>query len=122
MSGSYVMIAYDKQKLVSDKAMFSVVGGGTVGIATSSYAVNQGDTVTYSGICTTGAKSVTLTLYGPGFYSNGVYVATLTLNADNTWKYKYKFDQTSPLGTYTMSVRDAQNTGSDSVAITVSNG
>lgn len=122
MSGSYVMIAYDKQKIASDKVLFSVVGGGTVGISTNNYVVSQGDTVTYSGLCTTGAKTVTLTLSGPGQYSNGVNVATLSLNADKTWSFKYKFDLTSPLGTYTMSVRDAQKTASDSVSITLTNG
>jgi len=119
MSGSYVMIAYDKQKIASDKALFSVVGGGTVGISTNNYVVSQGDTVTYSGLCTTGSKSVILTLYGPGQYANGVDLATLPLNADNTWSYKYKFDMAKPLGSYTMSVHDAQNTASDSVAITL---
>ena len=122
MSGSYVMIAYDKQKTTSDKAVFSVVGGGTVSIVTSNYVVSQGATVTYSGLCTTGAKSVSLTLFGPGQYSNGLDVATLTLNADNTWSYKYKFDLTKPQGSYIMTVHDAQNTASDSVAITLMNG
>ena len=119
MSGSYVMIAYDKQKITSDKALFSVVGGGTVSITTNNYVISQGDTVTYSGLCTSGAKTVTLTLYGPGQYANGVDLATLTLNADKTWTYKYKFDMAKPLGSYTMSVHDAQNTASDSVAITL---
>ena len=122
MSGSYVMIAYDKQKIASDKALFSVVGGGTVSITTNNYVVSQGDTVTYSGLCTTGSKNVILTLYGPGQYANGVDLATLTLNADNTWSYKYKFDMAKPLGSYTMSVHDAQNTASDSVAITLTSG
>jgi len=121
ISGSYFVIAYDKEKTVSDKTLFSVVGGGTVGIATTSSVAYQGDTVKYSGLCTTGAKSITLTLSGPGQFSNGVNVATLPLNADNTWTFKYKFDQTSPIGTYTMTVRDAQNTATDSVAITLKN-
>jgi hypothetical protein len=121
MSGSYTMIAYDKQKTTSDKAVFSVVGGGTVAITTSNYVITQGDTATYSGLCTTGAKTVTLTLYGPGQYANGVDIATLPLNPDNTWSYKYRFDMAKPLGSYTMSVRDAQNTASDSVAITLNN-
>ncbi|MGD0534950.1 MAG: PEGA domain-containing protein [Methanoregula sp.] len=121
MSGTYVLIAYDKQEIASDKAIFSVVGGGKVSITTSNYVIGQGDTVTYSGLCTTGAKSVTLTLFGPGQYSNGAEVATLTLNADNTWSYKYKFDLTKPLGSYIMTVHDAQNTASDSVAITLMN-
>ena len=52
MSGTYVMIAYDKQEIASDKAIFSVVGGGRVSITTSNYVIGQGDTVTYSGLCT----------------------------------------------------------------------
>jgi hypothetical protein len=122
MSGSYTMIASDKGKTTSDKVTFSVVGGGTVSITASNFVVSQGDTVTYSGLCTTGAKSVTLILYGPGQYSNGAQIATLPLNADNSWSYKYKFDMAKPLGSYTMTAEDAQNTASSSVSITLNNG
>jgi hypothetical protein len=117
ISGAYTMIAYDQQKITSATATFSVVGGGAVSIATSTPIVSQGGTVTFSGTCTTGATSVTLTLYGPQQFTNGASVATLPLNADNTWSYKYKFDVTKPTGTYTMFVTDAQNTASDSVQI-----
>ena len=119
MSGTYTVIAYDSRKIASDKKIFSVVGGGTVSIVTPSTVVSQGDTVSFTGLCTTGAKSVTLTLFGPGQYANGVTLATLTLNADQTWSYKYKFDISKPLGTYTVSVYDAQNTASDSVTISL---
>lgn len=121
MSGTYTLIAYDKQKTASDKISFSVVGGGTVSIVTGNAAVSPGATASFSGLCTTGAKSVTLTLYGPGQFTSGVDIATLPLNADQTWSYKYTFDLTKPTGTYTMSVRDAQNTASDSVIITLTN-
>jgi uncharacterized protein YceK len=117
MSGSYTMIAYDKQKIASATAAFSIVGGGTVSIVSSSTVVPQGGTVTFSGMCTTGAKTVTLTLYGPGQYTVGQEIATLSLNADNSWSYKYNFDLSKPVGSYTMRVNDAQNTQSDSVAI-----
>ncbi|MGA2698102.1 MAG: PEGA domain-containing protein [Methanoregula sp.] len=122
MSGSYTMIVTDKEKTTSEKVTFSVVGGGTVSITASNFVVSLGDTVTYSGLCTTGAKSVTLTLYGPGQYANGAEIATLPLNADNSWSYKYKFDLAKPLGSYTMTAEDAQNTASSSVAITLNNG
>ncbi|HNX18326.1 MAG TPA: PEGA domain-containing protein [Methanoregula sp.] len=117
MSGTYTVVAYDSQKLVSDKKVFSVVGGGTVSIVTPNPVVSVGDTASFTGICTTGSKSVTLTLYGPGQFANGMTLATLTLAADQTWSYKYKFDTTKPLGSYTISVHDAQNTASDSVTI-----
>jgi hypothetical protein len=122
VSGSYTMIVSDKGKTTSDKVVFSVVGGGTVGISASNYVITQGDTVTFSGLCTTGAKSVTLILYGPGQYANGAQIATLPLNADNSWSYKYKFDLSKPLGSYTVTVEDAQNTASSSVAVTLNNG
>ena len=120
MHGSYTMIAYDKQKLASETTSFSAVGGGSVTIATGNPSISLGDTATFSGLCTSGAKTVRLTLYGPGQYSGGIDVATLSLNADNTWTYKYKFDLAKPQGSYTMYVHDAQNTGSDSVTVTVS--
>lgn len=119
MSGSYTMIAYDRQRAVSDQTTFSVVGGGTVSVVTPNSVVAQGNTASFSGLCTTGAKSVTLTLYGPGQFVNGVDLATLPLAADNTWSYRYTFDLTKPLGTYTISVRDAQNTASASTSFTL---
>lgn len=117
MSGTYTVVAYDSQKLVSDKKIFSVVGGGTVSIVTASPTVTLGETVSFTGICTTGAKSVTLVLYGPGQYSSGMTLATLTPAADHTWSYKYTFDIAKPLGAYTITVHDAQNTASASVTV-----
>jgi PEGA domain. len=119
MNGEYTMIAYDKQKLASDKVSFNAVGGGSITIGVASATIPQGNTAGFSGLCTSGAKTVRLTLYGPGQYSNGVDVATLPLNADNTWNYKFTFDQAKPMGIYTMYVHDAQNTGSASVIVSV---
>jgi len=119
IKGSYTIVAYDGFKTASAKAGFSVVGGGQVTITTSSVMINQGTTITYSGICTSGSQSVILTLYGPGQYSNGATIATLLLNADNTWSYRYTYDLSKPVGTYTMYVRDAYSTGSSSVSITL---
>ncbi len=119
MNGAYTMIAYDKQKQASDKVSFTAVGGGSITIGVASASIPQGNTASFSGLCTSGAKTVRLTLYGPGQYSNGVDVATLPLNADNTWNYKFTFDLAKPMGTYTMYVHDAQNTGSASVIVSV---
>lgn len=119
MNGAYTMIAYDKQKQASDKVSFTAVGGGSITIGVASASIPQGNTASFSGLCTSGAKTVRLTLYGPGQYSNGVDVATLPLNADNTWTYKFTFDLAKPMGTYTMYVHDAQNTGSASVIVNV---
>jgi hypothetical protein len=121
MSGSYTMIAFDKTKSVSATAPFSVVGGGTVSILASSTIVPQGGTVTYTGLCTTGSNSVILTLYGPGQLASGIQISTLTLNADNTYSYRYTFDLTRPTGSYTMTVSDLQHTATASVTTQVSN-
>ena len=120
ISGKYTMRAFDKNKITSATTTFSVVGGGSVSIISSATLVPQGGTVTFSGLCTTGAGSVTLTLYGPGQLSTGMQIATLSLNADNTYSYKYTFDLSRPIGTYTMVVNDQQNTASASVSITLS--
>jgi hypothetical protein len=119
ISGTYTMVASDKQNVAFDKVTFSVVGGGSVSILSSATIVPQGGTVTYSGLCTTGANSVILTLYGPGQLSTGVQVATLSLNADNTYSYKYTFDLSKPLGSYTMTVNDLQHTASASTNVLV---
>ena len=115
ISGMYTMIAYDGQKISSATTTFSVIGGGSVSIIASSTVVQPGSTVTYSGLCTTGSNSVILTLYGPGQFSGGVKVATVALNADNTYSYKYTFDLSRPIGSYTMTVNDQQYTASASV-------
>ena len=115
ISGSYTMIALDKTKTVSANAPFTVVGGGTVSILASTPILSQGGTVIYTGLCTTGSNGVILTLYGPGQLAGGIPVATLSLNADNTYSFRYTFDITRPTGTYTMTVRDLQNTATASV-------
>ncbi len=120
ISGTYTMIAFDKSMIASAPDTFGVVGGGSVSIIASSSIVPPGGTVTYTGLCTTGANSVILTLYGPGQLSTGVQVATLTLNADNTYSYKYTFDLSRPLGSYTMMVSDQQHTASASATISLS--
>ncbi|MFA5330738.1 MAG: PEGA domain-containing protein [Methanoregula sp.] len=119
LQGSYTIVAYDGFKTASAKAGFTVIGGGKVTITTSSVMVSQGATVTYTGMCTSGSQRVVLTLYGPGQFANGVSVATLLLNADKTYSYRYTYDLSKPLGTYTMYVRDEYTTGSSSVSISL---
>jgi hypothetical protein len=120
ISGAYSMIAYDSQKIASATAAFSVVGGGQVTILATPIITNPGGMVIFSGLCTTGATSVSLTLYPP--HQSSEFVATMPLNANNGWSYQYKFDVTRPTGTYTMVVTDAQNTATSSIVITLSGG
>lgn len=118
-SGSYRIVAYDSKKSTSAETGFSVVGGGEVKVATSRNTLALGDTVTFSGLCTTGAKSVVLRLSGPGQYNSGIDLGVLSLEADNTWSYRYTFDLSKPLGTYTLTVHDTPQTDSDSISVTV---
>ena len=88
-SGSYTIVVTDASKTMSARAGFSVVGGGQVTVATSRYSYGIGDTVIFSGLCTTGARSVILTLTGPQQFTNGVSLGTQAVTADNLWNYRY---------------------------------
>lgn len=117
--GSYTMIVYDSQKVVSDRIGFTVIGGGEVTISTKSNFVSSGDSVTFSGRCTTGSKNVLLTLYGPERYSNGVDIAMPSVTADKTWSYTFRIDSAMPAGQYSMSVHDTEKTKSGFVQFNV---
>jgi len=118
-SGPYIFIAEDPQKTTSARVEFSVVGGGAVSISSSSYAIAKGDTMTFSGRCTTGAQNVLLVLYGPERYSSGVELGTISVMADKTWSFKYTIDSAAPTGSYTMNVYDIPKTTSSSTQFTV---
>jgi hypothetical protein len=119
LSGVYTMIAEDPKKIASDRAEFSIVGGGEVSISPFIYAVSRGDTMTFSGQCTTGAQNVLLVLYGPDRFSSGVELGTLSVTADKTWSFKYTIDITMPPGMYTMYVYDIPRTTSSSTQFSV---
>lgn len=118
-SGSYTLIVEDPQKTTSSRVGFSVVGGGEVSVAASSYAAARGDTITFSGQCTTGAQNVLLVLYGPERYSSGVELGSISVTADKTWNFKYTLDNTMPKGSYTMYVYDIPKTTSSTTQFTV---
>ena len=118
-SGPYIFIAEDPQKTTSGRVEFSVVGGGGVSISSSSYAIAKGDTLTFSGMCTTGAQNVLLVIYGPDKYSSGVELGTISVMGDKTWNFKYTIDSAAPTGSYTMYVYDIPKTTSSSTQFTV---
>jgi hypothetical protein len=118
-NGLYTMIVYDAQKSSSGRIDFTVTGGGEVTIIVNKNSIGIGDSVTFSGLCTTGDSSVTLMLYGPGQYSTGRDLGSQSINADQTWTYKYQFDNTVQAGTYTVTVHDAKNTKSASISFTI---
>lgn len=118
-AGSYTMIVTDGWKTTSERTEFSVIGGGLVSISPSSYSLGKGDSVTFSGQCTTGAQNVLLVLYGPGQFSGGVELGTFSVSAEKTWAFKYSLDATAPTGTYTMYVYDIPKTTSSNTQFTV---
>jgi hypothetical protein len=118
-SGPYIFVAENPQKTTSGRVEFSVVGGGAVSIASNTYSITQGDALTFSGLCTTGAQNVLLVLYGPDKYSSGVELGTISVMGDKTWSFKYTFDASAPTGVYTMYVYDIPKTTSSSTQFTV---
>jgi hypothetical protein len=118
-SGAYIFVAEDPQKTTSGRIEFSVVGGGAVSITSNRYSIAKGDTLTFSGLCTTGAQNVLLVLYGPDKYSGGSELGAISVMGDKTWSFKYTLDASAPTGVYTMYVYDIPKTTSSSTQFTV---
>ncbi len=118
-AGSYTMIVSDPWKTTQDRAEFTVIGGGLVSISPSSFAAGSGDSITFSGQCTTGAQNVVLGLYGPGLFSNGKEFGPVSVTADKSWKFTITLDATMPTGVYTMYVYDVPKTASSSTQFTI---
>ena len=118
-SGTYTIMVTDPNQVVSERQEFSVIGGGQVTVISNSYAAARGDTLRFSGICTTGAKNVQLVLYGPDRYAGGVELGTFSVMADKNWNFRYPLDTTMPTGVYTMYVYDVPKTTSGTTQFTV---
>jgi hypothetical protein len=118
-AGTYTMVASDPFRTVSQRVSFTVIGGGQVSITSNSYAAAKGDTLRFSGLCTTGSQNVQLVLYGPGQYAGGVTLGTFSVMADKNWNFRYTLDSTMPTGIYTMYVYDVPKTTSGTVQFTV---
>ncbi|MDD1700103.1 MAG: PEGA domain-containing protein [Methanoregula sp.] len=118
-SGHYTLVANNPDKTTSDRVEFLVVGGGVVTIASSSYSADKGDTLKFSGQCTTGAHNVVLVLYGPERFSSGIELGTISVTADNSWSFKYTLDTSIPTGIYTMYAYDIPTTASSTTQFTV---
>ncbi|WAC05172.1 MAG: PEGA domain-containing protein [Methanoregula sp.] len=118
-SGSYTMVVDDPEKVSSGRVEFSVTGGGEVTISANRFFASKGDTITFSGRCTTGAKTVLLILAGPDRFSSGVEISSPSVTADKTWSYTYTFDSSMPAGYYTMTVNDIPRTATSNVQFTL---
>lgn len=119
LSGTFTIVASDSTGTVSDRKEFKVIGNGVVSVIPSSYAVVRGNTLTFSGQCTTGAPNIQLVLFGPDRFSSGVDLGTYSVTADNTWNFIYKLDNTMPTGQYTIYASDVPKTTSGSSGFTV---
>jgi hypothetical protein len=119
VAGDYTMVAEDPKKTTVARAGFSVIGGGVVSIASNSYSAAKGDTLRFSGRCTSGAQNVRLVLYGPDRFSSGVELGTFSVLSDKTWSFRYMLDTTMPTGIYTIYVYDIPNTSSGNTQFTV---
>ena len=118
-AGTYTMVVNDPWKRVSERAEFTVTGGGEVSITSNSFSAAKGSTLQFSGRCTTGSRNVNLVLYGPDQYSGGVDLGTFSVDANKNWNFKYTIDATMPTGIYTMYVYDIPKTTSSTVQFTV---
>jgi hypothetical protein len=118
-SGTYTIVAKSLGKTVSAQKDFTVIGNGDVSVTPSSYAIGQGETVTFSGRCTTGAPSVQLTVFGPERFASGVVLGSVSVTGDQTWSFRYKTDLTMPAGIYTVYVSDVPQTATGSSQFTI---
>jgi hypothetical protein len=118
-SGSYILVAEDDARTTSNSVEFTVVGGGEVSITSNSFSAATGETLKFSGRCTTGAQKVLLVLYGPERFSGGVEMGTLSVSADKAWNFMYTLDNSMPTGSYTMYVYDIPKTSSSTTQFTV---
>ena len=119
LSGLYTLEASDTQKTTTDSTAFNVIGGGVVSIASSTASAAKGETMSFSGQCTSGAQNVDLVLFGPGQYNGGVDFGTFPVLADKSWNFKVTLDNTMPTGQYIMYVYDVPKTSSGNVQFTV---
>ena len=121
-AGSYSVTVTNSQKTSTARAVFRIIGGGLVSVATDRATYTVGTGVSISGRCTTGAQTVFLTLYGPGQFANGVGLGAQSVTADKTWNFRYMTSSSMPIGMYTITAQDAEQTSTDSASFSIING
>jgi len=119
LPGTYRATATDPDKKTLAQAEFEVIGNGEVSVVPSTYSASRGDTIKFSGLCTTNAPEVELVLYGPDRYAGGIKLGTVSVQANDNWVFSYTLDNTVPTGTYTMKAYDVPKTTSGSAQFTV---
>jgi hypothetical protein len=89
----------------------------TVTVRVSRERMIVGDSNVFSGTAT-GMGTVTLTLSGPGYYSNGITLEQVKPGADDAWSYTWNPGTSIQSGPYTIMASDAGKTVSDRVHFT----
>jgi hypothetical protein len=92
-----------------------------VTVSANSPVMVIGDSEVFSGTCT-GCDKVLLTLYGPGYYANGVPLESQKINSADAWSYTWNPGYTIQSGGYTLLAEDGQKTTSDRVEFSVVGG
>ncbi len=69
-----------------------------------------------------GSKSVSLTVYGPGYYSDGVILDQPKVNSAGLWSYSWNPGFSIQSGSYILVVEDEFRTSSDRVEFKVIGG
>jgi hypothetical protein len=118
-SGTYTIVASDAGGAITRRATFRAIGDGVVSVSPSSYAVVTGETVTFSGRCSTGAPTVRVILSGPGRFGGGVEIGNVPVMADQTWSMKYTTDLSMPTGVYSVYVNDIPQSTTGSTQFTL---
>lgn len=118
-AGIYAVVVSDARNVSSAQASFRAIGNGQITVIPNNFAVSQGDTIRFSGLCTSGAPTVSLVLSGPGRYSGGIDLGTASVMADSTWSFRYTLDLNMPAGTYTISAFDIPKTTSGATQFTI---
>lgn len=94
----------------------------TMTVQTSRDRMIIGDSNTFSGTAT-GTGSVTLTLFGPGYYTNGVVLDHVKPGAAGVWSYTWSPGTNIQPGSYIIVAREAGKTESGRATfITIGNG
>jgi hypothetical protein len=83
-----------------DSVAVKIERGYVTIIAFGDQSYNVGETITFSGTCTSG-NTVQLVMTGKGLPSTGVTLTTLEKNADHSWSYQWTVP--SSIGGYTIS-------------------
>jgi hypothetical protein len=100
----------------------ATTGPATVTVRTSLERMIIGDSNIFSGTAT-GMSSVTVSLFGPGYYANGIVLDQVKPDGNNKWSYTWNPGTKIQSGTYTIVASDARKTVSDrAIFTTIGNG